>query len=188
MAFVDGLESPDFGERVLRTTLHLIEELSIDIREQHGDNSFTEHEAEALNCAVQIMIAEGILEPNAAVVAGCNGLRHGQTLLPQRLQQPPFGECPHPLLARPHIAVLPQSRHAAAAAEMAQRPLLRTRGNEPSRAAAAGDRDQFTAPAPELRIEQGLRGARRQIAKAGRIRQHGARSSSNASAFYHFIR
>ncbi len=43
---------------------------------------------------------------------------------------------------------------------------------------------QFTARAPELRIEQRFRGVRRQIAKAGRIRQHGACCGGYASAIF----
>ena len=42
-------------------TLRLIEEMSIDLHEQHGD-VFSEREVEAVNLAMQLMITEGVLE------------------------------------------------------------------------------------------------------------------------------
>lgn len=61
---------PAFDEELARRsfalhlvlTLRLIEELSIDLREQHGDDGFTQRECEAVNLAVQVMMAEGLLE------------------------------------------------------------------------------------------------------------------------------
>jgi hypothetical protein len=43
-------------------TLRLIEEMSSGLREQHGDDGFTQRECEAVNLAVQVMMAEGVLE------------------------------------------------------------------------------------------------------------------------------
>lgn len=61
---------PAFDEELARRsfalhlvlTLQLIEELSIDLREQHGDDGLTQRECEAVNLAVQVMMAEGLLE------------------------------------------------------------------------------------------------------------------------------
>jgi hypothetical protein len=60
-AFVEELARRSFGLHLM-LTLRLIEEMSIDLHEQHGDDGFTEREVEAVNLAVQLMIAEGILE------------------------------------------------------------------------------------------------------------------------------
>lgn len=46
----------------LTLTLHLIEEMSIDLREWHGDDGFTQRECEAVDLAIQVMMAEGVLE------------------------------------------------------------------------------------------------------------------------------
>lgn len=60
-AFVEELARRSFGLH-LTLTLRFIEELSIDLHEQHGDDAFTEREAEAIDVAVRLMIAEGVLE------------------------------------------------------------------------------------------------------------------------------
>lgn len=46
-------------------TLRLIEEMSTDLREQHGDDGLTQREGEAVNLAVQLMITEGVLEQDS---------------------------------------------------------------------------------------------------------------------------
>jgi hypothetical protein len=60
-AFVEELARRSFGLHLM-LTLRLIEEMSIDLHEQHGDDGFTEREIEAVNLAAQLMIAEGVLE------------------------------------------------------------------------------------------------------------------------------
>lgn len=42
--------------------LRLIEEMSIELLEQHNDYGCTEREVEAVNLAVQLMITEGVLQ------------------------------------------------------------------------------------------------------------------------------
>jgi hypothetical protein len=59
--FVEELARRSFGLHLM-LTLRLIEEMSIDLHEQHGDDGFSEREVEAVNLAVQLMIAEGVLE------------------------------------------------------------------------------------------------------------------------------
>ena len=59
-AFIEGLARRSFGLHLM-LTLRLIEEMSIDLHDQHGDNGFTEREVEAIDLAVQLMVAEGIL-------------------------------------------------------------------------------------------------------------------------------
>jgi hypothetical protein len=61
-AFVEELARRSFGLH-LALTLRLIEEMSIDLHQQHGDDGFTERELEALNLAVQLMMTEGVLKP-----------------------------------------------------------------------------------------------------------------------------
>ncbi|HYM88148.1 MAG TPA: hypothetical protein VES92_03445, partial [Nitrospiraceae bacterium] len=60
-AFVEQLARRSFALHLM-LTLRLIEEMSIDLREQHGDDGFTQREGEAVNLAVQLMITEGMLE------------------------------------------------------------------------------------------------------------------------------
>ena len=60
-AFVEELARRSFGLHLM-LTLRLIEEMTIDPLEQHGNDEFTEREVEAVNLAVQLMIAEGVLE------------------------------------------------------------------------------------------------------------------------------
>lgn len=60
-AFVEELARRSFGLHLM-LTLRLIEEMSIDMNEQHGDDGLSEREVEAVNLAVQLMIAEGVLE------------------------------------------------------------------------------------------------------------------------------
>lgn len=60
-AFVEELARRSFALHLM-LTLRLIEEMSIDLREQHGDDGFTQHEGEAVKLAVQLMITEGMLE------------------------------------------------------------------------------------------------------------------------------
>jgi hypothetical protein len=62
-AFDEDLARRSFGLHLI-LTLRLIEELSTDLHEQHGDDGFTERESEALNIAVQLMVGEGMLEPD----------------------------------------------------------------------------------------------------------------------------
>lgn len=61
--FDKGLARRLFGLHLV-LTLRIIEELSIDFHEKHGDDGFTEREAEALNLALQLMTAEEILKPD----------------------------------------------------------------------------------------------------------------------------
>lgn len=61
--FVEELARRSFGLHLL-LTLRLIEEMSIDIHEQHGEDCFNVRDVEAANSAVQLMMAEGILEQN----------------------------------------------------------------------------------------------------------------------------
>ena len=42
--------------------IHLIEELSLDYDERHPNHAFTDRERAALNHAVKLMIAEGLVE------------------------------------------------------------------------------------------------------------------------------
>lgn len=63
-AFDEGLARRSFGLHLM-LTLRLIEEVSTDLHERHGDDGFTKRESEAVNLAVQLMIAEGILEPDS---------------------------------------------------------------------------------------------------------------------------
>lgn len=60
-AFVEELARRSFALH-LTLTMRLIEEMSIDLREQHGDDGFTQREGEAVNLAVQVMLTEGMLE------------------------------------------------------------------------------------------------------------------------------
>ncbi len=60
-AFDEGLARRSFGLHLI-LTLRLLEELSADVHKQHGDDGFTERESEAVNLAVELMIAEGMLE------------------------------------------------------------------------------------------------------------------------------
>lgn len=60
-AFVEELARRSFGLHLL-LTLRLIEEISIDLHEQHSDSVFTEREVKAVDLAVQLMIAESVLE------------------------------------------------------------------------------------------------------------------------------
>lgn len=60
-AFIEELARRSFGLHLM-LTVRLIEEMSIDLHEQHGDDGFTVREVEAVNLAVQLMIAEGVLE------------------------------------------------------------------------------------------------------------------------------
>lgn len=60
-AFVGELARRSFGVHLM-LTIGLIEEISIDLHEQHGDAAFTEREVEAVDLAVELMIAEGVLE------------------------------------------------------------------------------------------------------------------------------
>jgi hypothetical protein len=62
--FVEDLARRSFGLHLMLTA-RLIEEISIDLNEQHGGDGFTKHEVEAVNLAVKLMIAEGILERDA---------------------------------------------------------------------------------------------------------------------------
>ena len=62
-AFDEGLARRSFGLHLI-LTLRLLEELSADVHKQHGDDGFTERESEAVNLAVKLMIAEGMLEPD----------------------------------------------------------------------------------------------------------------------------
>lgn len=62
-AFVEELARRSFGLHLM-LTLRLIEEMSIDLTEKHGDDVFTKREVEAVDLAVQLMIAEGVLEQN----------------------------------------------------------------------------------------------------------------------------
>lgn len=59
--FIEELARRSFGVHLM-LTLRLIEEMSIDLHERHGDDGFSEREVEAVNLAVQLMIAEGVLE------------------------------------------------------------------------------------------------------------------------------
>jgi hypothetical protein len=60
-AFDEGLARRSFSvHKVL--TLGLIEELSINLREQHHGDRFTERETEAVSFALQLMAAEGMVE------------------------------------------------------------------------------------------------------------------------------
>ncbi len=59
--FVEELARRSFGLHLM-LTLRLIEEMSIDLHERHGDDGFSEREVETVNLAVQLMIAEGVLE------------------------------------------------------------------------------------------------------------------------------
>jgi len=60
-AFDEGLARRSFGLHLM-LTLRFLEELSDDVHEQHGDDGFTERESEAVNLAVDLMIAEGLIE------------------------------------------------------------------------------------------------------------------------------
>lgn len=68
---------PVFNERLARQffSLHLmfilglIEELSIDIHEHYNDDSITVREVEAINLALQLMEAEGMIEAGGSAVA-----------------------------------------------------------------------------------------------------------------------
>lgn len=60
-AFVEELARRSFSLHLM-LTIRLIEEMSIELHEQNGDDGFTEREVEAVNLAVQLMIAEGVLE------------------------------------------------------------------------------------------------------------------------------
>lgn len=60
-AFVEELARRSFALHLM-LTLRLIEEMSTDLREQHGGDGFTQRESEAVNLAVQLMITEGMLE------------------------------------------------------------------------------------------------------------------------------
>jgi len=63
-AFVEELARRSFGLHLM-LTLRLIEEMSIDLHEQHGEDGFTEREVEAVNLAVQLMIVEGVVEQDS---------------------------------------------------------------------------------------------------------------------------
>jgi len=43
-------------------TLQIVEELGIDLHERYSDEGFTVREAEAVNLAMQLMQAEGMVE------------------------------------------------------------------------------------------------------------------------------
>ena len=60
-AFIEELARRSFGLHLM-LTLRLIEEMSIDLHEQNGDEGFTQRDVEAVNLAVQLMVAQGVLE------------------------------------------------------------------------------------------------------------------------------
>ncbi len=68
-AFDEGLARRLFSLHLI-LTLGLIEELSIDLQKQFGDDAFTEREAKAANLALQLMRAEGMIEIDDANLAG----------------------------------------------------------------------------------------------------------------------
>jgi len=59
-AFDEELARRSFALHLM-LTLRLIEEMNIDLHEQHGGDGFTPRECEAVNLAVQVMVAERML-------------------------------------------------------------------------------------------------------------------------------
>lgn len=57
----DGLARRSFALHIY-LMIHLIEELSLDLAERHPEHAFTDGERKALNHAVALMIAEGLVE------------------------------------------------------------------------------------------------------------------------------
>ena len=60
-AFVEELARRSFALHLMMI-LRLIEEMSIELLEQHNDYGCTEREVEAVNLAVQLIITEGMLQ------------------------------------------------------------------------------------------------------------------------------
>ncbi len=59
-AFIEGVAHRSFGLHLV-LTLRLIEELSADLEEHHVDGVFAAREVAALDLAVQLLMAEGVL-------------------------------------------------------------------------------------------------------------------------------
>ncbi len=68
-AFDEGLARRSFSLHLL-LTVGLIEELSIDLHERHDDDCFTEREIRAVNLALQLMRAEGMIEMDDTDLTG----------------------------------------------------------------------------------------------------------------------
>lgn len=61
-AFIEDVARRSFSLHLV-LTLRLIEEMNLDLYERHGDGVFTEREVQAVDLAMQLMVAEGVLEP-----------------------------------------------------------------------------------------------------------------------------